>query len=110
MEMVKFLRILYLLRQNIAVFPFEPQFENGVNHLEAIARFLNEVSFYKSLFVLGDGAWSTESIFCNNLLGMGIEMGLSHADGTQECYLRGRHAINIGNEHIGIGIQKFGKL
>ena len=45
MEVVKFLRILYLLRQNIAVFPFEPQFEDGVNHLEAIARFLNEVSF-----------------------------------------------------------------
>lgn len=33
-----------------------------------------------------------------------------HADGTQECYLRGRHAINIGNEHIGIGIQKLGEL
>ena len=28
---------------------------------------------------------ATESIFCYNLLG--IEMGLSHADGTQECYL-----------------------
>ena len=108
MEVVKFLRILYLQRQNIAVFPFEPQFEDGVNHLEAIARFLNEVSFYKSLFVLGDGAWSTESIFCYNLLG--IEMSLSHADGTQECYLRGRHAINIGNEHIGIGIQELGEL
>ena len=97
-----------LLRQNVAVFPFEPQLEDGVNHLEAIARFLNEVSFYKSLFVLSDSAWSTESIFCYYLLG--IEMILSHADGTQECYLRGRHAINIGNEHIGIGIQKLGEL
>ena len=66
----------------VAVFPFEPQFEDGVNHLETIARLLDEVSFYKSLFVFGDGARRAKPVFCYYRLG--IEMRLSHADGTQK--------------------------
>ena len=92
----------------VAVFPFEPQFEDGVNHLENIARLLDEVSFYKSLFVFGDGAWRAKPVFCYYRLG--IEMSLSHADGTQKCYLGGWHAVYIGDEHIGIGVQELGEL
>lgn len=80
----------------VAVFPFEPQFEDGVNHLEAIARLLDEVSFYKSLFVFGDGAWCAKPVFCYYRLG--IEMSLSHADGTQNAiWEAGMLSISVMN-------------
>lgn len=47
------------LRQDVAIFSLEPKFDDGVNNLEAFARFSDEVSIHKRLLVLGDGARST---------------------------------------------------